>query len=148
MLPLRSRTWARPAWARRLRGRRRGGLELLFGFGDQALGEVFVAELGVLRGLLGGRKRGHASGAHLVELEGGLAEGGFGVGAADALEGREVGGAGGCLVWLTGLEVFAGSDMRPEFWASVSVGWSLRVWSTSRWAPAKSPRRSRATARL
>ena len=67
-----------------------GGLELLFGLGNQALGEIVVTELGVLCGLFGGGKRGHADGAHLVELEGGLAERGFGVGAANALERSEV----------------------------------------------------------
>ena len=69
-----------------------GGLELLLGFGDEALSEIVVAELGVLRGVLGFGEGGHAEGAHLVELEGGLAEGGFGVGAADAFEGIEAGG--------------------------------------------------------
>ena len=90
-LPLRSRTWARPAWAAAAGGvGGDGGLELLFGLGDQALGEVVVAELGVLCGLFGGRQRGQADGAHLVELEGGLAEGSLGVGSADALEWCEV----------------------------------------------------------
>src|ERR1700760_283170 len=67
-----------------------GGLELLFGPGNKALGEGVVAELRVLCGLLGGRKRGHAGGAHLVKLKGRLAEGCFGVGAADTFEGCEV----------------------------------------------------------
>ena len=35
-----------------------GGLELLFGFGEQALGEVVAAELGVFGGALGGREGG------------------------------------------------------------------------------------------
>ncbi len=61
-----------------------GGLELALGLGDEALAEVLAAELGVLIGLLGGREGGKAEGADLVELEGGLAEGGLGVGAADA----------------------------------------------------------------
>ena len=51
-----------------------GGLELLLGLGNQALGEVVVAELGVLCRLFGVRKRGQAGGAHLVQLEGCLAE--------------------------------------------------------------------------
>ena len=61
-----------------------GGLELDFGLGDEALGEVFLALLGVLGGLLGRGEGGEASGTELVHLEGGLAEGGLGVGAADA----------------------------------------------------------------
>ena len=72
-----------------------GGLELLLGLGDEALGEIVVAGLGVLGGLLGGRQIGDAHGAHLVELEGCLPEGGLGVGSADAFERIEVGVAGG-----------------------------------------------------
>ncbi len=67
-----------------------GGLELLFGLGDQALGEVVMAELGVLCGLLCGGKRGQTGGAHLVELEGCLAERSLGIGSANAFERREV----------------------------------------------------------
>ena len=92
-----------------------GGLELLFGFGDEALGEVVAAELGVLGGLFGRRKRGHADGAHLVELEGGLAEGGFGVGAADALEwGRSRRSPAVACAWRWG-DVSARGDVRFEF---------------------------------
>ena len=66
------------------------GLELLFSGGEEALDEVVAAELGVLRGLLGGGQGGEAHGAHLVKLECGLAEGGFGVGAAQAGGGLEL----------------------------------------------------------
>ena len=79
-----------------------GGLELLFGFGDEALGEIVAALLGVLGGLFGGREGGHAHGADLVELECGLAEGGFGVGSADSFEGFErveCGGGVTCGWW-------------------------------------------------
>ena len=81
-----------------------GGLKLLFGLGDEALGEIVASELRVLRGLLGFGEGGHAEGAHLVELEGGLTEGGFGVGAADAFERIEAGGVG------EGGAGFCGSD--------------------------------------
>ena len=83
-----------PAWAAALLGSAaRAVWNSCSASGMQALGEVFVAELGVLGGLLGGRQRGHLDGAHLVELEGGLAEGGLGPGAADARGGVEAVGA-------------------------------------------------------
>ena len=69
------------------------GVELLLSFGDKALREVLQAELGVLSCLLRGRERGHLNGAHLVKLEGDLAEGGFGPGAANARGGIEAAGA-------------------------------------------------------
>ncbi len=73
--------------------RRRSGsaaiaaVELLFGFGQEALGEVVATVLGVLGGLLLGWQGGDAEGADLVELVGGLAEAGLGVGAAEACGG-------------------------------------------------------------
>ena len=80
-----------------------GELELGFGFGDEALLEIVERELGVFGGALGGREGREAGGAHLVELEGGLAEAGLGVIAADAFEGAK-GAVGG------GLEPGAGRD--------------------------------------
>ena len=65
-------------------------LKLLFGLGNQALGEIVMAELSILGGLLSRRERGHAHCTHLVELERGLTERCFGVSPADSLEGREV----------------------------------------------------------
>ncbi len=127
-----------------------GGLELLFGLGDQALGEIVAAELGVLRGLLGwwearpcgwrasGRAGRRPGGRKLRSRCGGCVRGG-------RSQRRQR---------LSRLPLSAGAMCLPALMlafssaASVSVGRSLRVWSTSRWAPAKSPRRSRATARL
>ena len=84
------------------RGRRReggiggeGGVELLLGFGEQSLGEVVAAELGVFGGLLVLGQGGEAQGADLVELEGGLPEAGFGVDAAQAGGGLEAAGGRG-----------------------------------------------------
>ncbi len=97
-----------------------GGVELLFGFGEQALAEIVVAELDVLRGSLGGGQGLHGGGADLVELEGGLAEGGFGVGAADALEGDEVGG-----VFGDGADGFASGYVGAELFGFVVGGVEL-----------------------
>ncbi len=68
------------------------GLKLLLSLGDEALREVVAAKLEILRGLLGRRKGSHASGTHLVELEGGLTERGLGVGAPNAFEWLELRG--------------------------------------------------------
>ena len=73
--------------------RSEGELELLLSLKQQALGEILAAEIGVLGRAFCGGKRGHARGAELVELEGGLTEAGLGVDAADALE-RAEGGVG------------------------------------------------------
>ena len=58
-------------------------LELLINAGPYLNGYRSLEDK-YLSGLLGGGERGHADGAHLVELEGDLAEGGLGPGAADA----------------------------------------------------------------
>ena len=71
-----------------------GGLELFFGLGEESLGEVVAAFEDVLGRALGRGEGGEAELADLVELKGGLAEGGFGVGAAEALEGSKGGVAG------------------------------------------------------
>ena len=89
-----------------------GCVELLFGFGQQVLRHVVAANLGVFDGLLGRRQGGEAEGANLVELEGGLAETGLGVGATETSGGLEaVGGFGrGAASGDEGLE-FGGFDV-------------------------------------
>ena len=96
-------------------------MKLLFRLEDEALGEKVVAELGVLGCAFCGWKRGHAEGPDLVELEGGLTEGGFGVGAADAFEGFEVCGGGGGAGFVGWREGFAGEDEGVQL-AGIAVG--------------------------
>src|SRR5580658_7580900 len=72
-----------------VRIRRNGRLKLLLRLREQPLGEVIAPDRGVLGRAFRGWQRGHTGGTELVKLEGSLPECGFGVSAANALDGGE-----------------------------------------------------------
>ena len=102
------------------------GLELLFSGREEALGEVVAADLGVLGSLLGGGQGGKAHGAHLVKLKGSLAEGGLGVGAAEAGGGFKRGRGGGAPGGDDGAELggfsIGGAELEGEIDFAEGVG--------------------------
>ena len=100
------------------------GLELAFGLGDETLREVFVAKLGVLRGLFGWRQRGHTGCANLVEKEGLLPERGFRKSAANAFLGVEA-ACGDAGVERRAGEMDGGGDAGAEFCSLLVSGMEL-----------------------